>query len=110
MLHSFMDRCARTLKPDGEIALVTADRWLFNMNAAGLRASLGERFGIHHLERLDASTAFYRPKQRRAGTPPRIHPVAVVLRSPDNARIQLSDAAIFPDVDDTALQIGRAHV
>src|SRR3546814_5820688 len=58
MLHSFMDRCARTLKPDGEIALVTADRWLFNMNAAGLRASLGERFGIHHLERLDASTAF----------------------------------------------------
>src|SRR3546814_4595699 len=28
---------------------------------------------------------------------------SVVLRSPDNARIQLSDAAIFPDVDDTAL-------
>src|SRR3546814_12785560 len=61
MLHSFMDRCARTLKPDGEIALVTADRLLFTMNAAGLRAPLGQRFRIPPRERMHDSTAFNRP-------------------------------------------------
>lgn len=97
MLHSFLDRCARTLHPGGEIAFVTSDRWLFNMGAANLRETLGQRLSIRHLERLDAKTAFYRPKQRRAGTPPRIHPVSVVLGQSGGQ--PLSRAAIYPGVD-----------
>lgn len=96
LLYSFLDRCAAVLHGDGEIALVTADRWLFNQGARGLRSALGARLGIHHLARLDASTAFYRPKQRRAGSAPRIHPVAVVMR-PGSDVIRLAGGApIYP--------------
>jgi len=80
LLHSFLDRCSRTLRSGGEMAFVTSDRWLFNTGAAALRESIGQRLSIEHMERLDAKTAFYRPKQRRAGTPPRIHPVQLVMR------------------------------
>lgn len=98
LLHSFLDRCTAALHSDGEIALVTADRWLFNVGAASLRAAIGRQLSIHHLQRLDASTAFYRPKNRRAGTPPRIHPVAVVLRQPDAAdAIRLTRSPVYPD-------------
>lgn len=79
MLHSFLDRCSKVLREDGEIALVTSDRWLQNLGASALREALGKNLGIRHLERLDVNTAFYRPKQRKAGSPPRIHPVSVVL-------------------------------
>jgi hypothetical protein len=95
MLHSFLDRCARTLRPGGEIALVTSDRWLFNDGAGELREKLGERLAIRHLERLDVTTAFYRPKQRRAGTPPRIHPISVVLSS--EGAMAMTKAPIYPD-------------
>lgn len=80
LLHSFLDRCSRTLRSGGEMAFVTSDRWLFNAGAAALRESIGQRLSIEHMERLDPKTAFYRPKQRRAGTPPRIHPVQLVMR------------------------------
>lgn len=96
LLHSFLDRCAECLMPEGEIALVTSDRWLFNLGASKLRASLGQRLSIHHLERIDVATAFYRPKQRRAGTPPRIHPVTVVMRPHSAQGISLSAAPIYP--------------
>lgn len=97
MLHSFVDAAARTLRPGGEIALVTSDRWLFNENAARLRAVIGERMGVAHLERLDVTSAFYRPKDRRAGTPPRIHPVAIVLREADRCSTGLTSEPLFPD-------------
>jgi len=97
LLHAFLDRCASALLPDGEVALVTADRWLFNVGASRLREALGNRLAIATLRRLDPSTAFYRPKDRRAGSPPRIHPVAVVMRSPSPASISLGAAPIFPD-------------
>lgn len=97
LLHSFLDRCASVLMPDGEVALVTADRWLFNVGAAKLRESLGSRLGIDRLQRLDPTSAFYRPKDRRAGSPPRIHPVSVVLRPSSVAAIPLSAAPVFPD-------------
>lgn len=97
LLHSFLDRCSAALLPDGEVALVTADRWLFNLGASKLREDIGKRLAIDHLRRLDPSTTFYRPKDRRAGTPPRIHPVAVVLRPPSSASIPLSAAPVFPD-------------
>jgi len=96
LVHSFLDRCARCLLPDGEIAFVTSDRWLFNLGAAKLRASLGRHLSIHHLERIDVTTAFYRPKQRRAGTPPRIHPVTVVMRTHAEQSICLSGSPIYP--------------
>lgn len=79
LLHAFLDRCAEALLPDGELALVTADRWLFNVSCANLRAALGRTLRLAHVARLDAATAFYRPKNRKPGTPPRIHPVAIVL-------------------------------
>lgn len=95
LLHAFLDRCARTLRPTGEIGFVTADRWLFNEGAAELRAALGSRLAIHHHERLDARTAFYRPKRRQVGT--RIHPVAVVLRAWDEAHPALSRQPVYVD-------------
>lgn len=98
LLHSFLERCARVLKADGRIALVTSDRWLMNSNASRLRAEIGREFGIGHLARLDCSTAFYRPKNRRAGTPPRIHPVEVILHRGSGK--PLGETAIYPDVDD----------
>lgn len=97
LLHGFLDCCANALFPDGEIALVTADRWLTNQGATKLRSSLGHRLSIHSLRRLDPNTTFYRPKQRRAGTPPRIHPVAVVLRPLTPDTIQLTGAPVYPD-------------
>ncbi len=65
---------------DGVIGFVTSDRWLFNQTTAELRRRLGERAGLAHVARLDAATSFYQPKTRRRGTPPRIHPVEVVMR------------------------------
>lgn len=102
MLHSFLDRCARALHDDGEIAMVTSDRWLFNLGASKLRAALGQRLSIQHLERLNAATAFYRPKQRRAGSPPRIHPVSVVLSREGGQ--SLTHAAIYPGASTTRYQ------
>jgi hypothetical protein len=96
MLHGFIARCAQALQPDGEIAIVTSDRWLFNENAAKLREVIGARLGIAHLERLDVTSAFYRPKQRKAGTPPRIHPCAVVLRRAELCATSLSRSPIYP--------------
>ena len=81
LLYSFLDRCARVLKPDGDLAMIVADRWLFNAGASRLREAIGRYFRLAHLERIDVNSAFYRPKQRRAGSPPRVHPCAVVLNA-----------------------------
>ncbi len=97
LLYSFLERCSAALLPDGEVALVTADRWLFNMGASKLREAIGQHLAINQLRRLDPSSTFYRPKDRRAGSPPRIHPVAVVLRPPSPDSIPLGTSPIFPD-------------
>lgn len=97
MLHSFLDRCAATLHANGEIAFVTSDRWLFSDRAAKLRGLLGQRLSIQHLSRLSAKSCFYRPKNRRSGTPPRIHPVAVHLSHASGRK--LTAEAIYPGVD-----------
>jgi SAM-dependent methyltransferase len=96
LLHSFLDRCARLLAPDGELAFVTADRWLFNAGAARLREVVGQRFGLARVQRLDVTSAFYRPKLRKAGTPPRIHPVSVVLKPRGAGATLMGRAPIFP--------------
>lgn len=99
MLHSFLERCSRTVRPAGRIGLVTADRWMMTAGASRLRERLGQRLSLAHVERLSAETAFYRPKQRRAGSPPRVHPVSVVLVSDDGAGQNLSSKPIHPGVD-----------
>jgi len=104
MLHSFIDRCALALREGGEIGIVTSDRWLFSLCAASLREVVGRRLGIDHLARLDCSSAFYRPKNRRAGQPPRIHPVAVVLRDAALCATPLTRSPIYPEADDSAYQ------
>lgn len=80
LLHSFLDRCVRLLSRTGELAWVTSDRWLMAESAAKLREVIGDRFGLAEARRLDVSSAFYRPKLRKAGTLPRVHPVVVVLK------------------------------
>lgn len=97
LLHSFLDRCVTLLADDGELAMVTADRWLFNESAARLREVVGKQFAIAHLERLDSASTFYRPKQRRAGTPPRIHPVGLVLKAHAPGLQTIGREPFYPD-------------
>lgn len=97
LLHAFLDSCVRLLADGGRIGFVCSDRFLFNERAAELRARLGMKVGISHLARLDPSTSFYRPKLRAKGTPPRIHPVEVVLRPSVVASMPLTATAISPD-------------
>ncbi len=94
LLYSFLDRMARVLRPDGELASVTADRWLLNAGAARLREVMGEHFRLAHVERLDVASAFYKPKLRRAGSPPRVHPCAIVLSAARGTPI--TAAPIYP--------------
>ncbi|HVT35929.1 MAG TPA: Eco57I restriction-modification methylase domain-containing protein [Nevskiaceae bacterium] len=97
MLHAFLDRCADVVLPDGVVCMVTSDRWLSNSGAARLREALGRRLKIKHLSRIDGQSAFYRPKTRRAGTPPRVHPVTVILeRSDVPAVAELDGSPIYP--------------
>jgi len=95
--HAFLDRCAALLRPDGAIAFVTADRWLLNDGSAPLRAALGRTLGVDHVGRLDAASCFYRPKNRRSGTPPRVHPVEIVLRAAGVAEHALGADPFSPD-------------
>lgn len=97
LLHAFLDRCVKVLPPDGTIGFVSADRWLFNATAATLRATIGAKVGLVHVARLDASTAFYRPKYRKAGSPPRIHPVEVVLSPAARDTHPITSTPISPD-------------
>lgn len=97
LLHAFLIRCAEVMTDDGVMGFVTSDRWLLNSTAAALRLELGSRVGIQHLSRLDARNSFYRPKDRRKGSPPRIHPVEVVLRPTVHSKIRLSEAPVSPD-------------
>ena len=99
LLHSFLERCSRLVHPGGKMGFVTSDRWLFNATAAKLRVALGERMSIAHLRRLDVTTAFYRPKHRKANTPPRIHPVMCVFNVGGDAGMQITSKPIYPDAD-----------
>jgi hypothetical protein len=107
MFHAFLDRCSSVIADDGAIAFVTADRWLFNCGAAALRESLGRQWGIDYVSRLDPSSSSYRPKDRRRGSLPRIHPVEVILRSKSHAQISLSKAPVCPDMTVSANDSGR---
>jgi hypothetical protein len=79
MLYAYLDKCAGIAARDALIGQVTADRWLINAGAAKLRRRIGERFRVTAVRRLDTSSAFYSAKTRVKGTPPRIHPVSIIL-------------------------------
>lgn len=95
--HAFLAKCLDHLTDHGKIAFVVADRILFNEGAADLRAHLGQRLGIGHVQRHNAESAFYRPKLRRKGTPPRCHPIEIILKPAADAPIALTRAPISPD-------------
>ncbi len=86
MLYAYLARSADIIAPGGRIGLITADRWLLNSGAAELRRRLGSRYRVSDLLRLDPESAFYLPKDRRRGTPPRVHPVSLILTTSDDGR------------------------
>lgn len=96
LMLSFLDRCSKVLRPGGQMGFIVSDRWLSNAGAAALREALGSRLAIEHIERVDASSVFYRPKQRRAGTPARVHPVLVVFGAVGRP---ITKAPIYPGID-----------
>jgi SAM-dependent methyltransferase len=108
LLHAYLDRSADIVAPGGRIGLITADRWLLNASARGLRSRLGARYRVVGIRRLDARSAFYRSKDRRRGTAARVHPVSFIL-SPDDDRGRELGAEPFhlappPDVDGSPLR------
>lgn len=90
LMYAYLERMAQVVKPGGEIAAILSDRVLFNEGASALRARLGSKFRVSSVRRLDPASAFFRPKSRRKGTPPRIHPVAIVLKSGGCGRVLTS--------------------
>lgn len=96
ILHAFLDLCARIMTHDGLFCAVSSDRWLLNTTSASLRAHIGALAGISHLERIDVSTSFYRPKQRRSKSPPRVRPVTIVLEPMRPGLMRLDAQPIYP--------------
>jgi tRNA1(Val) A37 N6-methylase TrmN6 len=99
MMHAFLERGLRVLREGGQIGVIVADRVLLNTTAGELREQLGSRLAIEHVERLDASTAFYKPKQKKKGTPARVHPLLLVMS--EQGAIPLGKAPIYPGVDES---------
>lgn len=91
MLYAYLNRSAEVIAAGGRIGLIAADRWLLNSGSAELRRRLGCRFQVTGVRRLDASSVFYRPKLRRQGTPPRVHPVSLVLTPSGKGRALTGD-------------------
>lgn len=109
ILYAFLDRCSEMLPATGKIALISSDRWLLNFCTAELRAKIGRRLGISHLVRLDQNSSFYRPKYRRKGTPPRIHPIEVILESAGENTTPLTQDSLVLDATGLAADQSRAQ-
>lgn len=117
ILHAFIDACTHILPADGTIAIICSDRVLFNSNAKQLRERIGRTLGISHLARLDPSTSFYRPKTRVRNSPPRIHPVELILTplstgsSPiDGSPISLTDRGRSQHIGPTLKDIAKVSI
>jgi len=102
LMHAYLERMAQVVRPGGQIGAILSDRVLFNEGSAILRARIGARFRITAIRRLDAASAFFRPKTRRKGTPPRVHPVAIVLSSGECGHVLTSTPFRFEGVSPTA--------
>lgn len=99
LAHAFLDRSHRTLREGGKIGVVVADRVLLNSSAGALREALGATLGIEHVKRLDAASAFYRPKTRRKGSAARVHPLLLIMS--EDGELALSKDPVYPGVDET---------
>lgn len=99
LAHAFLDRSHRALRKGGKIGVVVADRVLLNSSAGALREALGTTLSIEHVERLDAASAFYRPKTRQKGSPARVHPLLLILS--EAGELSLSKDPVYPGVDET---------
>lgn len=84
LLYAYLQKSRDIAAPGARIGVITADRWLLNAGSSELRRQIGTRFSVTGVRRLNADSAFYRPKARRKGTPPRVHPVSIIL-APGNA-------------------------
>jgi hypothetical protein len=106
LLYAYLQRSADIIAAGGRIGLITADRWLLNTGSGELRRRLGSRYRVTDVCRLDPSSAFYRPKDRRRGTPARVHPVSLIL-APSGPGRRLDarpfHLAALPAVDGTPL-------
>lgn len=98
LMHAYLERMAQVVRPGGQIGAILSDRILFNEGAATLRARIGSRFRITAIRRLDPASAFFRPKTRRKGTPPRVHPVAIVLSSGECGHVLTSTPFRFESI------------
>lgn len=87
LLYAYLQRSADIAAPGARIGLITADRWLLNSGSAELRRRLGAIYRVADVHRLDARSVFYRPKQRKAGTPARVHPVTLILTPDSRGRV-----------------------
>jgi tRNA1(Val) A37 N6-methylase TrmN6 len=97
ILYAFLDSCSRLLAPGGQIGFICSDRFLINDTTSELRRRLGDRLGIAHLSRVDQKTAFYRPKRRIKNSPPRIHPIEIVLQAASNAPFRITENPLSLD-------------
>ncbi|QAY80179.1 N-6 DNA methylase [Sphingosinicella sp. BN140058] len=107
LLFAYLQRAMDIAAPAARMGLVTADRWLINSGSAELRERIGRVYSVLDIQRLDASSAFYRPKARTKGTPARVHPVSLIL-TPSAAGRPLTAAPFrieqLPDVDGVPLR------
>ncbi|MDP3615310.1 MAG: N-6 DNA methylase [Rubrivivax sp.] len=100
LMYAYLERMAQAVRAGGEIAAILSDRVLFNEGASALRARIGSAFSVASIRRLDPASAFFRPKSRRRGTPPRIHPVAIVLKSGGGGRAMTAAPFRVDPLDD----------
>ena len=106
LLYAYLQQAADIVAAGGRIGLITADRWLLNAGSSELRRRLGLRYRVSDVCRLDAASAFYRPKDRRRGTPSRVHPVSLILDPGGSGRrldVRPFQLAALPDVDGVPL-------
>jgi N-6 DNA Methylase len=102
LLFAYLQRSADIIAAGGRIGLITADRWMLNSGSAELRRRLGLIFTVTDVCRLNAASAFYHAKIRRAGTPPRVHPVSLILDPGGRGRALTAEPfrlTAVPDVD-----------
>lgn len=54
----FIERALRTLKPEGKVGFICADRWMRNQYGAALRELIANRFAVEHIWSMHDVDAF----------------------------------------------------
>lgn len=98
LLYAYLQRSSDIVADNGRIGLITADRWLLNDSSSELRRRIGELFTVTDVRRLESTSAFYRPKSRRKGSPARVHPVSLVLEPHRDGRVMTAEPFRIEDI------------